>query len=265
MLQNRGFTKATTHREPNLVVDYRGEQKKGRTYQLLTAPGPIGLLSTNMGTYGVAQKFAKEKDIYLKQYHIPLEIKKISKAISRKAAEAETSNPLKYNIDEAIDIWETYKSDFREALRDNDIKTIGIDNATEIYQLICVARFGKLGQVDPFLYGPVYIELAALFKSVYDRKEGKPIKNLITIHEMKDEYKKYTMPNGQVKEMKTGRRLLDGYRKFPHIVQVNCECYKKDSDFIVKILDCRDTAQFDGVELVNEDASFETLKSLILS
>lgn len=264
MLKDRGFIKAGTFREPMLVIDYRGEHKNGKTYQLLTAPGPIGLISMNIGTYGVVQRFAGEKDIYLKQYHVPLEIKKISKTISKKAVEAEERNPLKYNIDEAIDIWESIKADFYYLLGDPDIKTIGIDTGTDAYQLIRVARFGKLDQVESHLYGPVYVEFSHLIRSVFDRTEGKPIKNLITLHELKDDYQKYDMPNGKTIELKTGKRLLDGYKKFPGLVQINCECFKREKDFVVKILDCRDTAQFDGFELINEDANFDNLKELIL-
>ena len=81
---------------------------------------------------------------------------------------------------------------------------------------------------------------------------------------MKDEYKKFEDQNGRAKEMITGVRLLDGYKKFPHIPQVNCECLKRDGEFIVKILEGRDTAAFDGVELVGDDANFDTLKNLII-
>lgn len=264
MLKNRGFTKAGTFRAPKLTVDFRGEWKEGRTHQMLTAPGPIAVLSLNLGTYGVVQKFAGKKDIYLKQYHVPLEIKRIAKTISRKTAEAETRNPLKYNIDEAIDIWETVKSDFYAAVNDPDIVTIGLDTGTDAYALIRVARFGKLDQVDSHLYGPVYMEFIHLIKSVYRREDGEPIKNLITLHELKDEYKKYDNPMGKTVEMRTGNRIFDGYRKFGHLMQVNCQCFKRDKDFVVKILDCRDTADFDGFEFENEDANFDTLKELIL-
>lgn len=262
-LKDKGFIKANSFRIPHLVIDFRGEWKCGKTHQLLTAPGPIALLSLNIGTCGLIEKFAAQKDIYVKQYQIPIGFKKIAKTISRKNAEADERNPLNLNIDEAIKVWEEFKSDYYEALHDPNIKTIGIDSGTDAYALIRVARFGKLDQVDSHLYGPVYLEFAHLIRSVFDH-DGKPIKNLITIHELKDEYKKYENPMGKTVEMRTGNRIFDGYRKFGHLVQINCQCFKRDRDFVVKILDCRDTADFDGFEFVNEDACFDNLKELIL-
>lgn len=263
MLKDRGFNKAGSFRIPHLVIDYRGEWKSGKTHQLLTAPGPIAVFSLNIGTCGVMEKFAKEKDIYVKQYHIPLGFKKIAKTISRKAAEQDDRNPLNLNINDAIEIWEEFKADYYAAMRDPDIKTIGIDAGTDAYALIRVARFGKLDQVDSHLYGPVYLEFSHLIRSVFD-SDGKPIKNLITTHELKDEYKKYDNPMGKPIEMRTGERILDGYRKFGHLVQINCQCFKRDGEFVVKILDCRDTADFDGLELIGSDANFDTLKNLII-
>lgn len=259
MLKDKGFTKVGTFLEPDLIINYQGQQKCGKTHQMLSAPGPIAVFSLNIGTKGVIHKFAGNKDIYLKQYQIPIGFKKISQTISRKTADIKERNPLDLNIDKAIEIWEDFKSDYYAALADNDIKSIGIDTGTDLYALQRCARFGKLDQVDSHLYGPVYLEFAHIIRAAFNYN-----KNVIILHELKDEYKKYENAMGKSVEMKTGKMILDGCRKIPNLVQLNCNCFKRGNDFVVKVLDSRHNPDMIGFELFNEDANFENLKELIL-
>ena len=75
-------------------------------------------------------------------------------------------------------------SSYQWALAEPAVRTISVDTATELWELLRMARFGKLTQVMPYQYGPVNAEFRSLIRMAYASD-----KNLILLHKMRKVYK----------------------------------------------------------------------------
>lgn len=211
MLQ--GFTRATTTLTPRLIVSVQGMDKHGKSSFALSAPGPIIYFNFDFGLEGVVHKYAKNKEIYVKDYKV------------RKG--------------ESIDRYETalvaFKQDFYNALK-TTAKSIVFDTATELWELLRLARFGRLAQVLPHNYAPVNAEYIQLIREAYDND-----KNLILLHKLKKEY---------VNDKFNGKYELAGYNGTSGLVQVNIRVYRDglDGAFYIEVINCRQNALIGGME-----------------
>ena len=151
---SHGFAEVSQLVAARLIMALSGLEKTGKTHLALTAPAPITYLSLDFGTDGVIQPFAAKKLIRIKEYKIVKARKSVERAEAMKQAE---------------EVWEEFKDDYQFAL-DNS-RTVVVDTETEVYELIRLARFGKLEQVKPMHYGPLYRELKeVIIKSAYESR-----------------------------------------------------------------------------------------------
>ena len=226
----KGFEKAKKGSLHRIVMSVEGQEKCGKTHFALTAPGPIALIDMDTGLEGVVGKFAKEKEIYVKSYNW-----------KDATSQAEWTS-----------MWEDSKGAFLAALKEKEIRTLIVDTGTEWYEMIRLARFGKLnkvamadGKAVPFPYGPVNTEFRDLIKKVY---EGD--KNLILIHKLKKEY---------IKDTFTGKYERAGFGDIPYIVQLNMRVWRKDGELGFTVHDSRHNAEVAGLEMMAPMCDFETL------
>ena len=140
--------------------------KNGKTHFALTAPGPICYMNLDSGLEGVVHKFAAEKEIYVSNYETPINLKDVYP-----------------DIDKTVAVWGKFKQDFVSALQ-SDARTVVIDTATEGYELIRLARLGKLTQVKPFHYALPNYE----YKALLDEALKNPKINVIFLHKQKRKY-----------------------------------------------------------------------------
>lgn len=220
--ESHGFNPVTQAVLPRLIVALNGLEKTGKTHFACTAPGPITYLSLDFGTDGVIQPFATKKVIRLKEYSLP----KIRKSKDRDAA-----------MEEAVKVWEAFKDDYLFALEKS--RTVIVDTETEVYELIRLARFGKLEQVKPMHYGPLFRELKeVVIKSAYEANA-----NVILLQRLKKEYKD---------DKWTGQYEASGYSGIPYDVQVNCRTYIDElRRFRLYIDNCRQNAMLSGKSLLD--------------
>ena len=232
---------------------------QGKTHFLCTAPDPLAIQSLNIGLKGVVEKFP-DKRIYYKSYRIAITLKRIATTISRKANEQADRSPLSIDVDTVIDEWEGFKKDYFTLLDSKDIRTIGWDTGTEVWQQIRAARFGKLDQVETHLYGPVNMEMDYLIKCAFDSG-----KNLIILHEVKDEYKERALDNGKKMSVRTGGYIRDGYSKMDHRVEVcaHMNFDKSNKVFSITLDKCRLNPDLVGETFSGEMCNFPTIASLI--
>ena len=120
-----GFKKVSSEIKPRLIASVSGKEKHGKTSFALSAPGPIIYFNLDFGQEGVIDKYSGDKDIYEKEY---------------KFTRLETA-------DRYVTLWTGFVTDFRAALQ-SKARTIIIDTATEAWELVRLARFGKLAQVN---------------------------------------------------------------------------------------------------------------------
>lgn len=225
-----GFSKASNKIIPRLIAAVSGLEKQGKTSFALSAPGPIIYFNFDFGLEGVISKYASDKDIYVKEY-------RFSRVLTP---------------DKFITLWSGFATDYYNALK-SKARTIIIDTATEAWELLRLARFGKLTQVMPFHYGPVSAEYLTLIREGYSYD-----KNVLLLHKEKKQY---------VNDKFTGDYERAGFSNTGFLVQSNLEVYREglDGDFFLKIDDCRQNSALGGMEfpLTDEFSGFSFLCQLI--
>lgn len=204
MTIGKGFSLATSETMTALIMSICGEEGQGKTHFALSAPGPIALFNTDIGLRGVVEKFADDKTIYPFTVNVPCERQPDSSSDKR--------TPGERLSDDARMEWDRFIIDgVKIALRNSSIKTVICDTATELWELLRLAHFGKLTEVQSWHYGPCNAEYRNFIKMFFD-KDDSPIKNLILIHKMKTVY---------VNNKSTDKREYAGFAGTGHLVQVN--------------------------------------------
>jgi hypothetical protein len=217
-----GF-EAVSEKKQRLIVNVQGLEKCGKTHFALTFPDPIAMIDIDVGTEGVVDK--NKKEVLVKSvgdFHDPVQ---------------------------AQTIWQDVKLAIQRALDSKQVRTVVIDTATELWELLRMARFGKLTQVMPHHYGPVNAEYRELVRRFFESD-----KNLVLLHKMKPLY-----VNGD----RTNKYQMSGFSEIPFLVQVNIEVARDDGDFKAVILNCRQDMGLADTELYNEMIDYETVNSLI--
>lgn len=232
-LKKLGFVDAKDKKVlPRLIISISGMEKCGKTHFSLTAPGPIAVFSCDIGEEGVVDKFTKDKEIFIMN-------------IDRIDEDAAEQAPKEYT---------RFKSAYLDMLRGNEVKTIVLDTATEIWELLRMARFGRLTQVMPYQYGPVNAEYRALIREAYNWD-----KNLILLHKMKAQY---------INDKRTGEYERAGFSDTGFLVQVNAQIYRYSpadgGEFVLWVKDCRQNPDLAGEEFEGPMASFPMLAGMIV-
>lgn len=234
-----GFKIANEAPKRRLVIAVDGLDKEGKSNFLLTAPGPIAYQNFDTGTEGVIEKFQTSKIIHRADYKV-----KILKGMSPEQA-----------IGAAAPAWEQFVEDYKIALDQGikgKIKTIGWDTASENWEILRLARLGKLTQVMPHHYTALNTEYRNLVREVFDT----PL-NMVLLHKLKPEWKDST---GSGKGNKTGNYERAGFGDMAFLVQINVICWRdKDGHFHVTVKNCRQNPAVAGLDLVDEMASFKWL------
>ncbi len=223
-----GLKQASTAITKRLIINVTGKEKSGKTNMALTAPGPIILFDFDYGLEGVVSKFAGLKKVYTSEFRIS-EI-----AVGRFESE-----------------WLRFVKEFKASLLEKEVRTVIVDTGTELWELIRLARFGKLTQVMPQHYGPINAEMRGLIRDVYSSN-----KNLVILHKMSQVY---------INNQPTKDYAMAGFKDIPYSVQVNCLTWREDGggDFHCEVVDCRQSSEMAGVDLVEDMANFPTLASMI--
>lgn len=237
-----GFSRADKAVKKRIIMALDGQEKGGKTNFALTAPGPIGVINLDIGLDGVVQKFQTDKEIWV--CDIKTNIQDLKSLSPDKAAK------------EADIAYQRLYKGYREVL--GEARTIIWDNATEVWELLRMSRFGKLDHVKPHHYGPVNAEYRELIRLAFDQEKT----NLILLHKMKDEY---------VNDSRTGKVKRAGFSDTGFLVQCNALAWRdtgKDAPefpdcFHVLIHDCRQNAEIAGLDLTGADANFATLAQLV--
>ncbi len=218
-----GMADKTIHKR--IIMSISALEKMGKTHFALTAPGTIGMFSADVGTEGVVSKF--DKNIVVNELSVPETV-----------AEAEI-------------IWDSYYASYYGSLETTELRTIIVDTATEVWELLRIKMFGKLTQVLPFQYAPVNAIYRKMIKDAY-----KSDKNLILLHKMKPKY---------IKNERTEEYERSGFGDTGFLVQVNANIYhEEDDEFALEIVDCRHNPLLVGEVLSGELCTFPMLAAMVI-
>lgn len=245
LLRNHQFQRAEAAVRPRLVAAVAAREKQGKTHLSLTAPDPIIHFNADIGLEGVVHKFLNAgKQILV--YNIPI------------------PEMDKKNVDkEAGKIWDDMSAAMDVALSNPAVRTIILDTATEVWEIVRLAYFGKLTEIKPHHYSGVNAEFRTFLKKVY-----KTDKNLILIQKMKAEY---------VDNKRTGDWEMAGFSDTPFIAQVVLHPFHVEKNMIledgyaaqkgefgVKIYKSRHNPSMDGQILMGPLATFPIIASMII-
>lgn len=253
-----GFKRSDQEVARRLICSIDGLDKQGKTHFGLTAPGPMAIINTDDGLDGVIQKFHKKKEILVADYKVDFGSNRIAKPT------LEQQQELANQCDK---IWRNIMKDYKEAL-DGGARTVLCDTGTELWEILRMARFGKLTQIMPHHYGPVNAEFRDFIRMAYDKTVARGHScdvNLILQHKLKDEYK-----NGaDGKGVKTGEYERAGMKDIAYLVQVAAVAWREDGlpvpdCFHLTVTNCRQNADMTGQDLQGDMASFPVLAGAVL-
>lgn len=105
-------------------------------------------------------------------------------------------------------VMEPFLESWREAYADPDIRTMVQDTATEFYEMMQLAHFGKVQQNEQREYGALYADFLGPIKQA--KMEGKLV---VLLHQMKDEYANQMQGDGSMKSERTGKLKRAGCGK----------------------------------------------------
>lgn len=253
-----GFKRADAPVARRLICTIDGLDKQGKTHFGLTAPGPIAVINTDNGLDGVVQKFQSDKEIMVADYQINLNSGRVSKPTLEQMNEIASI---------CAKVWTNIMRDYTEAL-DGGARTVLCDTGTELWEILRMARFGKLTQVMPHHYGPVNAEFRDFVRMAYDRTRagGYPEDvNLIMQHKLKEEWKNGSDGKGT----KTGEYERAGMKDIAFLVQVAAVAWREDDVpvpdcFHLTVTNCRHNPELAGQDLQGDMANFPTLAGAVL-
>lgn len=205
-----------------LIIDIHGMERSGKTTLALTAPGPIAYMQLDPGGEDIVPKIRRrfpKKQLYLAKYFVDV------KPGLNPAQVEELATP----------VWQRFTKDYEAALQ--QFRTVVVDTATEGWELLRLAEFGKVAQVKPIHYGPVNAEYRRLLRIPYNTAC-----NVIFIHKMKRTYKNDNW-NGEYERAGFGGT---GYE-----VQAEILLFRDEDGFQAEILNCRQNAELQN-EIVPE-------------
>lgn len=216
-----------------MIISVCGEEKAGKNYFGFTFPAPIYVHSFDIGLEGTIDQFVANKEIYVAEYELEVQ--------PGMATPTEVA-------DSASKLWDNFVSNYKDSLASAGQGTVICDTDTEVYELLRLARFGKLTQVMPHHYGPVNVEFRDIIRSAYDHKA-----NLFLIGRLGDEW----LNDASGKGNKTGQRIRKGFGDLPYLTQINALCERVDQDgggstFQTVIESCRFNPECNGATVGND-------------
>lgn len=226
-----------------LVIALDGLEKEGKTHFSLSGQGPIAYLGSDIGDEGVVEKFQTSKLIHRADYGVSI------------PKNGDIEQTMKLILPE----WERMVTDYKLALsmaKVGKVRTIVWDTASEFWEMLRLARFGKLTQVMPHHYTGLNTEYRNLVREVFNTPA-----NLILLHKLKKEWLNDPLTG---KGNKTGAYERAGYSDTGFLVQVNALAWRekdpqtgqKTGPFHITLRDCRQNPQAAGVDLNGVMASF---------
>lgn len=226
-----------------IVVEVAAREKRGKTHLAATAPAPIAYLNFDIGDEGVL-----DKPEFLSKVIIPARFGRVPPLL-----------PPPQAMTYAQVIWDKFVKTYEAALVSTIFRTIIIDTATELWDTLRMARFGKYEQVPQHLYGFANREFSDMIRKAYDHD-----KNLVLLTKMGKEYKGGEKTGKITDSYWTGNWERKGFADLPYIVQVYgvSDYDPAHQEFQLKIVECRQRHQLAGDVLIN--TNFQQLAMSIL-
>lgn len=242
------FSEMIRRRRMLCTVD--GPPFSGKTHFMLTMPGPACIFSVDQGLEGVIEDMEGEGYDFSN-----FEVEDFS--LDKPPL---TSRLMHTYAKETI---RQFHASWRSVLKRKEPTSIGVDTASEFWQLFRLADLGKLEQVPPMRYTKVN----RLFRDMLNEVASTP-HSLVLIHREKDLYdtKIIDTDHGQ-KEVSVrvpGEVTRDGFKEIDGIVQVVLRSFRREKksgkvEMGFQVRKCRQRASTTGERYVGSMATFPML------
>jgi hypothetical protein len=238
-LKGTGFERPPEKPIERLICSIEGSQKRGKTHLALTAAAKrkgnrkgIGVLNFDEGLDGVVQKFMNEgKEVYHSIYKSKIDLPPGKRLRGQ--------DLLDYRSEQGDQIYRSFRKDWTFALE--NFRTVIVDTATELWEIMRLKQFGKLDQVKPHHYTPINREYRDMISEAYDSEA-----NVILVHKVKDEW---------LNDKRTGKKELQGFKETAFLTHCHLRVFRTPRDewdppddlgFRVEIVECRQNAELTG-------------------
>lgn len=203
------FTQVNGEVRRRMIMSIEGDWGTGKTDLALTAPGPIAFFKFDLNADFTLSQWANKKVIYKREYEV-----------------IDPQNPKAQELAEGT--MRTFFADYAASIRSPKIRTVIWDTASEIWEQIRLASFGKLTNILPHHYVQVNNSFRGLMRAAFDSDT-----NLIMIHRLKDEW---------LDSKRTGRKERAGFGDLGFACQVMVQTFfdseNESSPFRIKVLKC---------------------------
>lgn len=219
-LSSLGFSPAPDTPKQRLICSIQGEEGTGKNHFTFTAPDPIAVQSTDVGTEGMVEKFVKQgKEIYIKNYDKPLTV-------------GDLKDPalIEQTCSEAEAFMAQWESDFQALVQ--SCRTIVWDTATDLWAILRWARSGRMEKIPPLWYAQMNLEYSNMVQLAFKHET-----NLFMLHKVKDEY---------ANNERTGGKIRAGNNEGGYLVQVEFTTQRGDDGFEFYIDKCRANDELQG-------------------
>jgi hypothetical protein len=235
-----------------------GDRGVGKTRLLCTAPGAVGIVPLNGKCRPTIERAAAElcpdKKIYfpaqdLIRHARPMELAMLNPDCENRKLVIGIPAPMccarhyyRWHVNRVKDaLWTLAEKP--------DIRTLCIDDGTQLYEDILYAHYGRANRISDkkTAYGPVNTEMIEIINSVKNQK------HLIIVNQAKEEYRG---------EVGTGRDTVSGFKSLGFHMSVMAEMERdpKSGTFYLSVRSCQEKASLygDGGSklLKNDDITF---------
>ncbi len=241
---------------PRLCICSEGEPGSGKSHFGLTLPKPLAQFVCDRGFENPDEEVQKA-----------LQLDLVHTGLYRYVRAGGSDEALKSQGQEVLS---AIKGDIRRILDAPKLayRSVIFDTADEIWEILRLARYGKIDKIPQSAYGAMNVEYQSNFITPFLADERGI--NVVWVHKMKHEYKSRAIvkANGEASEMaeKTGRRIRAGFGKLDYDAP-NKLSHTKDltkemgnGRFTVEIQKCINP-EYDGLSFSELD--FTTLAQMI--
>lgn len=261
-LDNSIFKRPPATPEYRLSINSQGLERAGKTSFALTAPGPIGILALDRNTLNMSIKAQNTgKEIYVADFvDSNPKTNPMAKWVIPAREEAGKPTPKTDAADKKFyeGRWNAISDSYYKLVKESSIRTIIIDTATQAYEDVRLARFGKLAGVIQRDYGPVNLELHEMVMAVKC--------NLVIIHRLAPSYVNNAWDGKSYKAKAYSGAGPDCQLTLRHecaLVTDPDDKNAKKARYTATVVDCSDQGSLMGLELTDDDCTFQMLGMIV--
>jgi hypothetical protein len=205
-----------------IVAAIWGEEKTGKTTLAFTFPRPIVDFDLDVGGYNRAISRFNPTGIETKSYPTPIQLEKMMGQQKDTDPTGKVTLRMPKKVIGMKELWQKIIVDFVEAVQREDVKTIVVDSATQLWS-ICHSAYLQELQEKQLLQGEKEANIRSSLLSI---EYGEPNsrmqalvftarsygKNLVLNHYPRDVYATRLTEKG-VESYTTGEKDMDGFKK----------------------------------------------------